>query len=37
MRVALLGTTAMGAPMGRNLVAAGYGDEDVSAVVEAGR
>ena len=37
MRVAVLGTGIMGAPMARNIRAAGHGDEDMAATIHASR
>jgi 3-hydroxyisobutyrate dehydrogenase-like beta-hydroxyacid dehydrogenase len=37
MRVAVLGTGIMSAPMARNLAAAGHGDKDMAATIHAGR
>jgi 3-hydroxyisobutyrate dehydrogenase-like beta-hydroxyacid dehydrogenase len=37
MRVAFLGTGIMGAPMARNVRAAGHGEQDMAATIHASR
>jgi 3-hydroxyisobutyrate dehydrogenase-like beta-hydroxyacid dehydrogenase len=37
MRVAFLGTEIMGAPMARNVRAAGHGEQDMAATIHASR